>query len=261
MNMKKLTIEQKAQRYDEAIEKARLVLQEKGNEPDGASILSELFPELIESKDERIRKDIINLVKKSNEYGGYALHKWEADKMLAWLEKQGGQKPYGQRQECVDCQFNYAGECKGSCAMKRGKQKPTEWSEEDNRILYNVKAYIGYAAGQRGVKDELFKEANEWLNSLPIGFVYNKNYNEDMVTLLVGELKQIANDNNAPEQYQVEINWLKSLKEGYTWKPSEKQIKVCKEVYADILSAKGFDLGTINSELNRLEEELKKLKG
>ena len=34
------------------------------------------------------------------------------------------QKPYGQRAECLDCQFNYAGECKGSCAMKRIEQKP-----------------------------------------------------------------------------------------------------------------------------------------
>lgn len=42
-------------------------------------------------------------------------------------------------------------------------------------------------------------------------------------------------------------------------KPCDEQIKVCKEVYADILSAKGFDLGTVNSELNRLEVKLKKL--
>lgn len=34
-------------------------------------------------------------------------------------------------------------------------------------------------------------------------------------------------------------------------------MKVCKEVYADLLSAKGFDVCTINSELNRLEEKLK----
>lgn len=60
-------------------------------------------------------------------------------------------------------------------------------------------------------------------------------------------------------------NWLKELKNlrrkqpQNTWKPSDEQIKVCKEVYADILSAKGFDLGTVNSELNRLEEQLKKL--
>jgi len=41
-------------------------------------------------------------------------------------EKDGEQKPYGKRQECVDCQFNYAGECKGSCTMKRGEQKSTD---------------------------------------------------------------------------------------------------------------------------------------
>lgn len=52
----------------------------------------------------------------------------------------------------------------------------------------------------------------------------------------------------------------KALKDRYAWKPSEEQIKTCKEVYADILSAKGFDLGTVNSELNRLEEQLKKLR-
>ena len=45
-----------------------------------------------ESEDEKIRKKLIHLVNKSNEYGGYALHKWEADEMLAWLEKQGKQE-------------------------------------------------------------------------------------------------------------------------------------------------------------------------
>jgi hypothetical protein len=53
-----------------------------------------------------------------------------------------------------------------------------------------------------------------------------------------------------------EFTMLKTLKQTTTWKPSEEQIKVCKEVYADILSAKGFDLATINSELKRLEEQL-----
>ena len=53
------------------------------------------------------------------------------------------------------------------------------------------------------------------------------------------------------------VNWLKSLKDRYAFKPSEEQITVCKEVYADLLSAKGFDLGTVNSELNRLEEKFK----
>lgn len=81
---------------------------------------------------------------------------------------------------------------------------------------------------------------------------------------LQGVINEIqANKNQAPdydfETYDRFLSWLKSLKERYTWKPSNEQIKVCKEVYADILSVKGFDLGTVNSELNRLEEQLKKL--
>lgn len=42
------------------------------------------------------------------------------------VEKQREHKPYGQRKECEDCQFNYAGECKGYCALKRNEHKPTE---------------------------------------------------------------------------------------------------------------------------------------
>ena len=54
----------------------------------------------------------------------FQLFKWLQDYELR-LNKQGEQKPYGQkRQECADCQFNYAGECEGSCAMKRSEQKP-----------------------------------------------------------------------------------------------------------------------------------------
>ena len=139
-------------------------------------------------------------------------------------------------------------------SIKDRIQPKRKWSEEDSRILYNIKAYIGYAAGQRGVKDELFKEANEWLNSLPIGFIYNKNYNEDMVTLLVSELKQIADDNNVPEQYKVEINWLKSLRPQSIWKPSDEQIMALRFV----LNHMHYD--SHKEEIHGLLEQLKKLK-
>ena len=58
-------------------------------------------------------------------------YEWDADKKKL---KKIEQNPYGQRQECTDCQFNYVGECKGSCTMKREEQNPA-WSEEDERIL------------------------------------------------------------------------------------------------------------------------------
>ena len=90
------------------------------------------FPELKESEDEKIRKDIISHLQYLGKYCQESMS--NVNEWIAWLEKIGKQKPYGQRQECVDCQFNYAGECKGSCAMKRGKQKPTEWSEKDEKM-------------------------------------------------------------------------------------------------------------------------------
>ena len=68
----------------------------------------------IESEDERIRKQIKAFIKSR----GSQITQSKTDSWLAWLEKQGEQKPYGQRKKCFDCQFNYAGECKGSCAMK-----------------------------------------------------------------------------------------------------------------------------------------------
>ena len=54
--------------------------------------LEYIFPELKESEDEKIKNHLIKLIKMSSEVGGFALHKWEADEMLAWLEKQGDQK-------------------------------------------------------------------------------------------------------------------------------------------------------------------------
>lgn len=67
----------------------------KNNWPDGRHMLSEaleyLIPELKEGGDERVKQSIIKLIKMSSEVGGFALHKWEADEMLAWLEKQGEQ--------------------------------------------------------------------------------------------------------------------------------------------------------------------------
>lgn len=66
------------------------------------------------------------------------------------------QKSYGRRKECLDCQFNYAGECEGSCQMKREEQKPV-WSEEDEKMVNDIIAAI----------DTLYyHEMVNWLKSL-----------------------------------------------------------------------------------------------
>ena len=78
--MKELSIEEKAKRYEEALEKARQLCTYPTTKP-FISDLQDLFPELAESEDEMTRKEIIQYIK----IGTY--HKdW-----IAWLEKQGKQ--------------------------------------------------------------------------------------------------------------------------------------------------------------------------
>ena len=76
--------------YKEKLEEAKKLYASAN--VDQKYVLESLFPELTEQKGEKVKQKIINLIKKSNEVGGWALHKWEADEMLAWLENQG-QKP------------------------------------------------------------------------------------------------------------------------------------------------------------------------
>ena len=79
------TIEEKAKAYDEAIEKAK-VMHEEGMMTER---LEYLFPELKESEDEKIRKELVSLVLNAmgREKNSFSDDKY--DSMLAWLEKQG----------------------------------------------------------------------------------------------------------------------------------------------------------------------------
>lgn len=86
--MKKLSIEEKAKAYDEAIKKAKYYYGEGKTLEYASDITSYIFPELKESDDERIMGNIIATI---HLYYGEPLED-EAKEMIAWLEKQGEQK-------------------------------------------------------------------------------------------------------------------------------------------------------------------------
>ena len=82
-----MTTEQKALAYDKALERAKRMFSNKE--------IEYLFPELIESEDERIRKALIKFVKGYYEgLGADAMNQDVADMnaYISWLEKQGEQK-------------------------------------------------------------------------------------------------------------------------------------------------------------------------
>ena len=71
------------EKYEEALKRAKYY-----HDRDNIEFLENIFPELKESEDERIRKAILELVKQST----HILNPMNQKSMIAWLEKKGEQK-------------------------------------------------------------------------------------------------------------------------------------------------------------------------
>lgn len=110
-----MTVEQKAKAYDKAIEKLRDFYRDYdtvSNLIDVKEELAKIFPELKESEDERIRKEIITHCRNTRcvtEESAERIAKW-----IAWLERQCEQNPYS------GVSFKYNGHAWGMCARDGG---------------------------------------------------------------------------------------------------------------------------------------------
>ncbi len=163
-------------------------------------VVDKIFPELKESEDERIRGRLINLVKMSNEVGGFALHKWEADEMIAWLEKQGEQKP--------------------------------EWSEEDETGWTNTMIMIKECASNHYTKDSI-KLVVDWLTSLKDRVVPQPQWSdedEEIHRKCICAMRASACGFPEEEKFVEQVdNWLKSLKDRIQSKQEWSELKEKKQ--------------------------------
>ena len=189
-----MTIEEKAKAYDNALEKARSF-----ELPEYRRIMKELFPELRESKDERIMKVIIGLLKQSTYedcyYDGINMRD-----IYEYLEKQCGQKPIGKMQvseklyehikntcNCIDDALSSetfaditdylemaSKDAQDAFDMieKQGERK-LNWNEEDEQIANNIRMLIEkYAFSQSAVDvngdlcEKIYIDMDNWLKSL-----------------------------------------------------------------------------------------------
>ena len=134
-----MTDKEKAKRYDKAIEKARKLATDLPNGRNDRIYhiwdLESIFPELRESEDEKIRKELIEHVKdqqssfisapdcrdKYEEEENNKYNSW-----LVWLEKQGEQKP----QRMV------------SAEAKEALYDKLDWGKEDESYLNTTIAYL-----------------------------------------------------------------------------------------------------------------------
>ena len=144
-------------KYKEALEKLQEALAPKdGREISGLTraCIEEIFPELKESDDERIRKALITYFQRfPYPYGGIESAGTNAKEAIAWLEKQGD-KPQGKSA------LEAANEEKVDNSNK--VETNPAWSEEDEKNLKRVIWYVENPA-LNVVKDTML---SEWLKSI-----------------------------------------------------------------------------------------------
>ena len=239
--MKELSIEEKAKAYDEALERAKEINREhskNGFKPSDDVLY--IFPDLKESEDERIRKKLIHLVTKSHEQGGYALHKDEAEDMIAWLKKQGEQKlnvndnakemfikalerveeQNAKGYKLTDCDKNSWWEDFKNYTSCTIEQKPTGWSE---KLIADVFEMVGLAKIVREQENDALTRALQFamieLAKYSVVPQIRQEWSEEDDRMLDKCIKA-ACSNYYPGISSVR-DWLKSLKERYAWKPSD----------------------------------------
>ena len=116
-------------KYNDLVEKLKKAASDPEWEDERfCCVINEHFPECQESEDERIRKYLSSFVELNS---GVNLPPEEAKKILAWLEKQG-------------------------------EQKPAEWSEEDEKTFSRICGIIHHAAYENYDVDEDGEELGEY---------------------------------------------------------------------------------------------------
>ena len=238
--MKELSIEEKARAYDEAIKKAAALY--KASEPmSGCNVIIEtLFPELVESKDEKIRKAIISGMTALKDQGRETFARVPINDCIAWLEKQAERKTPQWMIDFLDdyrrkigCSLDHdeARDVDGKilCIMQwlenQGAQKPEEnkgniggisanWSEEDEKILGDIIEDV--MTLHSGKTLGVIRNKINWLKSLK-GRVQTKHEWSEEDSYYINNIIHIIEEiNNAPlkrrEDWEAYINWLKSLR-------------------------------------------------
>lgn len=235
--MKELSIEEKAKAYDEALEKARQLCAYPTTKP-FINDLQDLFPELQEPEDERIKKTLINFFSKGAEYDS-STNGIKDRNIIAWLEKQGEEKVQA---KSLWHEYNHPID-KDRLFLLISKNKRASIMLWNGETLKSVTFGGGGGIILEGDKFAYIDELQEIQNSAEWSEEEEKN---------ISQAIYVCHQHG----YTGVEKWLKSLKDKYTWKPSDEQITVLElaSKYERVFTPKQIDI------LIGLKEQLKKLK-
>lgn len=256
------TYEKKYKELEGKIKKAYLYAQTDSTK----AVLEEILPELAESKDEKIRKELIEYIK-SIKWADYALfQKFSPDDVIAWLEKQQSVEEIVERYKTswynegrIDGRFEgITDDVKyqqgwHDALEKQGEQNST-WSEEDERLRKTSISFLKHYA-DKGYENAV--ECIDWLKSIKDRVQPHPRREwskEDKVML--DEIIDFFENGTVKFQHDLSLyaSWLKSLRPQPHWKPSEEQIQ-CLHDAIEHYHTSGYPA----SKLNELYEQMSKI--
>ena len=155
--MKELSIEEKAKAYDEAIKRARQ-FSEHPLQEDSDSIVEYIFPELKESEDEKVRKEIVRFIQMEVE------DEIVGNKWLAWLEKQSNHQPTGKIQVSEELYEHIRNTC--ACIDDAlSSESLTDINNYLSMAEHSANSAFNMIEKHSGIITEL-SEDRDWLTSL-----------------------------------------------------------------------------------------------
>jgi hypothetical protein len=241
-----MNIEEKAKRYDEAIKRAKDFIKGEVHYAlrKGENIMCWVFPELKESEGEKIRKALITFFQRFP-YENIDAAGTNAKEAIAWLEKQGGITKLSEEEQnrfakgvltrCAMSFVNYldAHKYEGKMCVSNGECEDIE-NAFHNDMWDRLHRYYCKYIEKQGEQKPAWSEEDESNLDSAIYYIRREPYR--------------AND------VEPIVNWLRAIKDRYTWKPSDEQMKALKEACDEHWEPDGLD------PLYMLWEQLKKLR-
>lgn len=185
------------------------------SEGDIPAVLEEIFPELKESEDEKIRKALIDIVNARCE-----LYKGITKEMfLAWLEKQSEQKSTLKIDNSIaKVVFPFKAKVKSTGIVV---------TIYGGQLSGNGKEWIKYQSDKEDGYSVYEPEDLEPVCNVKLQYVWSEE-DELMLKCVIGHFERQKRNciegggrKNAMQEF---IDWLKSLKDKYAWKPSIAQL-------------------------------------
>ena len=206
-----MTTEQKAKAYDDAVKRAKNHRNNDGLTLEQYETIEVIFPELVESEDKKIRKEILEYIKHIE---GQTISIKKYNSWLAWLEKQGEQKSVSQK-EIDDAYLKGISDAKAELekqkpiGMKSAEESLGISSEEYNKIIDDC-----IFGEQSRCEDCSVKTTNCQKSPCVLrdGIKKPVEWSEED-DVMVNDILDAIDDDTAASSYHEMEDWLKALKQ------------------------------------------------